>query len=213
MRALIFAAGAFNPNKNARIIRQEGDIVIAANGGTLNCLSLGIRPDFIVGDLDSIKPDDLKSLEFSGTKIVEFPIRKNFTDLELALQHACVLNATEILIYGGLGLRWDQTLANILLLASPDVSCSNIKLLDGKQEIYLVSKAAPVHVFGNPGDIVSLIPVSGDVVGITTKNLEYALNDEILFFGASRGVSNVMTTQSASISLKDGSLICILIRQ
>ena len=213
LRALIFAAGDFKQLESNPILREQDDIVIAADGGTHHCLSMGIRPDIIIGDLDSLTTDDQNFIESSEIQVKKYPIRKDFTDLELALQHACYLNADEILIYGGLGFRWDQTLANILLLLSPSLICNSIKLIDGKQEIYLADKSKPIHISGKPGDIVSLIPISGDAIGITTTNLEYELNKETLYFGASRGVSNVMTNSTASISLTDGRLICILIQQ
>ena len=211
MRTFIFAAGAANPDEPILISPNEDDIVIAADGGTHYCLLSGLSPDFVIGDLDSISPEDRLTVENSDTKIIEFPTRKDFTDLELALLHACQLGATEIRIFGGLGLRWDQTLANILLLASPSLTCRSIILVDGKQEIVLVTESSPVILTGNPGDIVSLIPISGDCEGITTSNLEYPLESDTLYFGASRGVSNSMTSNTATISLIKGLLICTII--
>ena len=213
MRILIFAAGELDYNEFSTISREKNDLVIAADGGSHHCLTLGIQPDIVIGDLDSIDADDLELVESWGTQIIKFPSRKDFTDLELALQYACDQNADEILVYGSLGLRWDQTLANILLLASPVVACKKIKLVDGKQEIHLISSNAPLLIEGNPGDTVSLIPISGDATGVTSENLEYALNEGILIFGASRGVSNLMTATSASITLKKGRLICVVIHK
>jgi thiamine pyrophosphokinase len=213
LRILIFAAGASNTKENPIDNHQPGDMVIAANGGTRYCLSLGIHPDVVIGDFDSITEDDFRLISGSETQIIKFPSSKDFTDLELALQHACSLEATEILIFGGLGLRWDQTLANILLLASPSLACSNIRLVDGNQEIFLISNASPGQILGKPGDTVSLIPIHGNASGITTSNLEYPLHNETLVFGASRGVSNVMTMQSATVTLTDGLLICVVIHQ
>ena len=211
MRTLIFAAGKPNTNESINKILREDDIIIAADGGANFCLEMGINPDFAVGDFDSISTKSLEKLELLSVSMIRHPSRKDYTDLELALQHACRLGSHEILIFGGLGLRWDQTLANILLIASSELTCKNIRLLDDNQELILVTQDSPADLVGKPGDTVSLIPIKGDAVGITTKNLEYPLNNETLFFSATRGVSNVMTEYSASVSVSDGLLICTII--
>ena len=98
---------------------------------------LGIQPDFVIGDFDSLDAETLAALKAKGAELIEFPAKKDFTDLELAIQHAGSLKPRDILIYGALGARWDQTIANILLAgAYPHL---NIHLVDQKQEIrYLV---------------------------------------------------------------------------
>ena len=127
------------------------------------------------------------------------------------MQHARSIGAVEILVLGALGARWDQTLANLLLIASERFRDVDIKLMDGEQEIILVREGIAHKITGKPGDIVSLIPLSDHVQGISTEGLEYPLHDEPLLFGATRGISNVLIDRSAMITLKQGALLCVII--
>ncbi len=223
MQAILVANGWLNQS----IPLQPGDLLIAADGGTRHCLKQGLHPAYVIGDLDSITDADLSVLGAAGTKIIRYPTRKDYTDLELALQHAQQLGVSEILILGALGKRWDQTIANILLAAnfssnaSPEKANEGIKeilragmrirLIDQDQEILFVHDHSQLEIQGKPGDVVSLIPLFGDAQGITTHNLEYPLEEDTLHFGSSRGVSNVLTAENATVYLKEGLLLCTII--
>lgn len=213
LHAIIFAAGSITNHRSLRVERQPEDIIIAADGGAKHCLAMQIAPDVVIGDFDSLSETEIQRLKNAGARLIRYPTRKDFTDLELALQYACQLNATDILVYGALGLRWDQTLANMLLLASPDLNCASIRLIDDAQEIFLIRAKTKQEIYGKPGDIVSLIPIGGDAIGITSTNLEYPLNGDSLSFGKARGVSNVLLQNPATIYLEKGDLICTVIHQ
>jgi thiamine pyrophosphokinase len=224
-RAIIFANGSLTDPEAARAVIRADDLLIAADGGADYCRRLGLRPHILVGDLDSVTAEQAVALEAAGTKMIRHPARKNETDLELALDHALGEGFADILILAGLGGRWDQTLANLLLpfrsaarAASggsndPPNARPNIRLLEGLQEIIALCGPAVVHLDGKPGDIVSLIPVGGDARGVSTSGLEYPLHDEALRFGATRGVSNVLVESQADISVAEGFLICVIIRK
>jgi thiamine pyrophosphokinase len=186
-------------------------MIIAADGGARHCLALGLVPAVVIGDFDSLTPADLETLKALGAEIVQFPVRKDFTDLELALQHARSTGADEILILGALGERWDQTLANVMLPAAfPDL---NIRLVDGNQEFIYLRAGETITVSGCPGDTLSLVPLGGDAQGITTDQLEYSLRGENLPLGSTRGVSNNLLTEEAQISLREGFLLCVVMHQ
>jgi thiamine pyrophosphokinase len=106
-----------------------------------------------------------------------------------------------------LGGRIDQTLANLYLLLMPELQNSDVRLDDGREEVFIIQKSA--EVFGKKGDIVSLLPLVTPAVGIKTKGLRFPLRNETLFPERSRGISNEMTSQSAQITLKSGLLYCI----
>jgi thiamine pyrophosphokinase len=213
LRAVIFANGELNyPQQTLKWI-YEDDLLIAADGGSRHCLALGVIPDILIGDFDSLEPEQLADFESEGSQVYQHPARKDFTDLELALRYACEQGVDDILVFGALGARWDQTLANLLLPAHPDLASARISLIDGFQEIRLVRPAETLFVQGLPGDTVSLIPLNANADGVSTRGLEYPLLDEILAFGATRGVSNVLVGNAAEISLQAGLLLCILIRQ
>jgi thiamine pyrophosphokinase len=188
---------------------QNDDFIIAADGGARHCLERQIRPDIVIGDMDSLSASDIARLETDGAEIITFPARKDFTDLELALRKAQELDASEVLLLGALGARWDQTIANLLLPSAYATMC--IRLLDGPQEISFLRGGEELELAGQPGDTVSLIPLAGDATGVATQNLEYPLNGDRLVFGGSRGVSNVLTAKSAKVSLQEGLLLCVVI--
>jgi thiamine pyrophosphokinase len=206
LRCVIFANGKLNHFPEL----HPDDLIIAADGGARHCLRLGLRPRIVIGDLDSLNDEDLRMLRANGAEIIQYSTRKDYTDLELALRHAQDLGVDEILVLGALGERWDQTVANLLLPAA--LAPTPIRLVDGNQEIYFLRGGETLVVHGRAGDTLSLIPLAGEAVGVSTQNLEYPLDQEDLVFGSTRGVSNVLLTDQAAVSLREGLLLCVLIR-
>ena len=213
MKTIIFANGTFTDLEQVPLLVNACDLLIAADGGARHCIAANLLPQVVIGDFDSLSESELKVLEAHGAKLIRYPSRKDSTDLELALEYACNQGADQILILGGLGQRWDQTLANILLLVHPANTCARVSLIDGNQEIMLIGSSQTLEIFGQPGDTVSLIPIRGDAKGITTQGLEYPLHHGTLRFGTSRGISNVLLDEKGTIHLEHGLLICILIHQ
>jgi thiamine pyrophosphokinase len=212
LRAVIFANGRLS----RPILLQPDDLIIAADGGSHHCLGLGIRPQVVIGDLDSVREDELETLSKLGTEIITYPRRKDFTDLELALLEAQKRGADRVLLLAALGKRWDQSLANILLPAA--MPGLRISLVDGQQEIHFIHPGETLEINGQAGDIVSLIPIGGDARGITTHGLEYPLYSETLRLGSTRGISNVLLEQDsaankARVTLGAGLLLCAVIHQ
>jgi thiamine pyrophosphokinase len=210
--AIIFANGRMEKPPDILSILQTSDLLIAADGGTHNCEALGIKPDVIIGDLDSMNPDDVTSYRDAGVEVINYPAHKDESDLELSLEYSLVHDFTEIVIIGGLGERWDMTMMNIVLMAHPKFSGLNIRLLDGTQELLLLKPGKNVELAGKPGDTLSLIALAGEASGILTHGLEYPLNNETLQFGESRGVSNVFTAARARIAFSQGLILCIINR-
>jgi thiamine pyrophosphokinase len=213
LKIIIFANGTISNLVQATALTQNCDMIIAADGGARHCLAASILPQVVIGDFDSLSSAELDKLQGLGARLIRYPARKDFTDLELALEYACEQSADQITILGGLGQRWDQTLANILLLAGPFARCARVSYIDGNQEIMLIGESQKLEIIGQPGDTVSLIPIQGTTQGITTCGLEYPLEDDTLDFGAARGVSNVLIGDHATVQLKHGFLICIVIHQ
>lgn len=211
-RTIILANGELRDLEAARAVIAAGDRLVAADGGWHHCRALSLTPQVLIGDLDSVSADDMIALASAGTHIIQHPIRKDQTDLELALEWARQNDAQDIVILGALGGRWDQTLANLLLPALPAWGSARIRLIDGNQEISLLRAPGSLTLAGEPGDTVSLIPIGGDVGGVTTWGLEYALDSGRLRFGSTVGISNRLTDAMATISAQEGLLVCVLIR-
>lgn len=211
-RAVIFANGTLGDPQAALKNIHPGDLIIAADGGGKHCQALGITPDLLVGDMDSLDADTIDRFASAGTEVIRYPARKDYTDLELALIHAQERGIQEISILAALGQRWDQTLANLLLPAEKNFASSlHIRLVDGSQEIQLVESGKLITLHGVPGDTVSFIPLGGDACGITTEGLEYPLLSENLVFGSTRGISNVLIESMASVRVSEGLLLCVII--
>ena len=202
-RIIIFANGDLpDPDKTHALLR-ESDFIIAADGGTRHALALGLTPNIIIGDLDSL---NVERLTFNA-EIIQSPADKNETDLELAIQHALTLNPEQIIIAAALGGRLDQTLANIALVSNVQRSTSNVRLDDGIEEVFFCHEQTQIK--GASGDIVSLIPWQGEVTGIVTTGLKWPLQNEILYPQKTRGISNEMTGDTATIQINSGLLLIV----
>jgi len=212
LKTIIFANGNFSDPQRARQNIQPEDIILAADGGARHCLAMELIPHVVIGDFDSLTPDELAYMQAAGAKLIRYPVDKDFTDLELALEYAQQLKPDRILIFGGLGARWDQTLANLTLIAGSNYNGVSLALLDGSQEIIPLHGPGTLSIHGSPGDTVSLIPLAGNAEGITIQGCAYPLDHETLYFGSTRGVSNALSDHTATISLERGTLICIHIR-
>ena len=182
--------------------------VIAVDGGTYIAQHFGRTPDVVIGDLDSVTDETLAQLRAQGVQIEKYPTRKDMTDLELALQYAIEHDLRWIRFIGALGGRYDQTLANTFLMASPELKERNIALVAGDQFVQLWHPGRNV-VYGQTGDTVSLIPVGGDVTAVRTEHLDYPLRSETLHFGSSRGISNRLTARRAEVWFDSGILLMV----
>ena len=206
-RAIIFVNGHLPDLEPARRLIGPDDFLIAADGGTRHALALGLLPSIVIGDLDSLTPDDRRRLEESGVEIRQYPPDKNETDLELALRLALDAGYCSILVLAALGGRLDQTLGNLSLLTAPSLAEVDVRLDDGIEEAFFVRKQYDVQ--GCPGDTVSLIPWGCLAEGVTTEGLRWPLRSETLYPDKTRGVSNALLAETATISLRSGLLLVI----
>jgi thiamine pyrophosphokinase len=206
-RAVIFANGLLSDLKVVADLIRPDDLLIAADGGARHALALGLVPADLIGDLDSITDPDLHRLEASGTRIHRYPRDKNETDLELALHYAAEGGHEEILVIAALGGRLDQTLGNLSLLSGDEFGAITIRLEDGLEQAFFVRSSCQVR--GGPGDLISLLPWGGEVTGIVTAGLRWALTEEVLYPDRTRGISNELVGETASISLKAGLMLVV----
>jgi thiamine pyrophosphokinase len=219
-RAIVVADGD-GPDRAALDATWPGwsgatDLVIAADGGARTAERLGLSIDLVVGDGDSLGPEDLARLRGAGVAVRTASVDKDETDTELALLEAVARGAPEITIVGALGgARVDHELANLALLAHPAVGSAAVAILDPRGRISLVvapaedGTAVTRPLSGPVGAVVSLVPFGGDVAGVTTAGLRYELRDEALPFGPARGLSNVRTSADASVTVRRGRLLVV----
>lgn len=177
------------------------DLVIAADSGYHLAPTLGIDVDLVIGDFDSIDP----GADLSRAEVVRHPPDKDHSDLELAFAAATGRNATDVVVVGGGGGRLDHLLANAAVIASHDRA--KVTWLTGQERIHVVKGTETIT--GSAGDLVTLLALGGDAGGVTTRGLRYPLDRETLPFGSARGLSNVMLTSEATVSVASGVMIAI----
>ena len=197
MRAVIIGNGNIRDYEYIRSKIRTDDFIICADGGLRQAKMLGLKPDVAVGDFDSAKKD-------SSVKTYEYPTRKDYTDGELAVDYAIDNGFDEIILIAMTGSRIDHTIENILLLTKHE----NMRLIDDDNEIFIVSERLELN--GIKGKTLSIVPISGNLEGVSSSGLEYPLNDETLFFAESRGISNVVTEDTCIITARHGIGIVII---
>ena len=208
MKVVIVANGELEESNRLREIWRTADLRIAADGGALNARKyLALAPHVLIGDLDSL--DDATRLwcEFSRVETIQRPRTKDETDLELAIDLAIVRGATDLTILGALGGRFDQSMANTLLLVKPAIAKISARIAGADFDVWLAIERASIT--GKIGETVSLIPLTTQVENIQTSGLQFPLQNESLNFGSSRGVSNVLISSHAEISFARGMLLIV----
>lgn len=187
------------------------DRVVAADSGAALAARLGLTPDILLGDFDSIEPELRARYERQSVEVRVFQHdTKQETDTELAVLAALEWRPRQIYIFGAIGGRLDHALANVMLLTHPALHATDARLIEENQELYLARAGRENLVSGNIGDTVTIVPVSGDAAGVRNAGFEYPLAGETLPMGYARGVSNVLTAREARIWLDKGELLVIV---
>jgi thiamine pyrophosphokinase len=207
MALLIFANGVMEEVAWVRSYLTQATAVWAADGGSQHLMRLGHLPDRVIGDMDSLPPQVQTWLTEGKVPFNQHPPAKDETDLELALLLAVEQGIAEIWLFGLLGGRLDQMLANVLLLSHPALANTAVRLVTPSEQAWLVRQQTTI--VGQVGDLVSLIPLRGDVHMVGTTGLQWPLTNETLQFGQARGVSNRLTAVSATVEISRGILLCI----
>jgi thiamine pyrophosphokinase len=210
VRVVVVANGTPGEDAWVRSHLAAADLVVAADGGARTALALGRPPDLVVGDLDSLDPEARAALADAGCAFEVVPREKDETDFELALRAAVQRGATTIDVLGALGgARLDHALANVLALALPFLGHRRVALLDPHHEVRLLRGPGTLHLSGRPGDLISLLPLTVTADGIDTAGLKYPLADGTLLLGPTRGVSNELTSERATVRLRSGLLVIV----
>jgi thiamine pyrophosphokinase len=190
----------------------DGAPVVAADSGVDAAAALGLHVDVVVGDLDSASPEAVAAAEAAGARVERHPEDKDATDLALALDRAASIVGGEgdVVVAGVEGGRLDHLLAGILALADPRRRRLRIRAHLGRASIHVLHGPGELTLEHVRGHVLTLLPVGGDAVGVRTTGLRFPLRDEPLSTGTTRGVSNVVDDDPASVALESGTLLVVL---
>ncbi|HAC14834.1 MAG TPA: thiamine diphosphokinase [Bacteroidetes bacterium] len=202
MRVLIIANGE-RPAKSLFLSElNKADILIAADGGALTCLDYEIKPDVVIGDMDSFHRKAGLHLN-----IIVDPDQET-NDLEKALNYSFKAGGRYVTVLGATGSRLDQTLKNISVMAQLTSKFKDIVFKDSHGWMKILPRSYSLKT--KPNTLISLFPVSGRVDGIKTTGLEYPLNSEPLENGVRDGSSNRATHDEITISHQNGILLLMV---
>lgn len=207
METIIVANGEFTATAPILDRLDRADLIVAADGGAIHLYGLGRCPHVVIGDLDSITAEARIFFEKKKVPFMAHPPEKDQTDMELCLDWALAQGASDITFVGATGHRLDHTLGNIFLLKHLDRINVPARIVDENNEICLSTR--PLTLSGQPDEILSLIPVSDRVTGLTLRGLAYPLENSTLTLGSAKGVSNRFLGEEAQIHMDSGTLLVI----
>ena len=197
-KCVIFCAAEFD---SLAAPLEAGDYLLAADGGLAHLRKLGLKPNGIIGDFDS--------LGFVPTGAEVFPVEKDDTDAMLAVRKGLELGFREFLLYGSLdGPRLDHTIANFQTLQFL-ADRGAMGYLVGRDYIVTVIRNETISFSEQAEGILSLFCLGPDAGGITIRGLHYPLENGSLTSGFPLGVSNHFTGRPASITVANGSLLAL----
>lgn len=184
---------------------SRADVLYSADGGANHLLEIGEKPDFIVGDMDSILEETKKLYESKNIKFITFPKEKDKTDGELMIEEILKSGKyDEIDIIGGFGGRIDHFLANIFLMEK----YQNIKFVSDTTSMETVTDKKKIEKC--KGKTISIIPISDKVKIKRLSGFQYCVENIDIKRGDTTGISNVATEDIAEIEIESGKVIVVV---
>lgn len=205
MTALIIGNGSDLEKKY--IENDNFDYVICVDGGLEKAEKLGLKPDLILGDFDSVDSSVLDYYKKLNIEIVTFPKEKDYTDMELAIEYAMKKGFKNAVLTGATGTRLDHTIANIQLLEKYHQLGINVEIIDNNNYIKIISDNADIIVKNKENHFVSLVPVTETIEGLTLEGFKYPLTNVRTTRGTAFLISNEITQNEGRIILKKGTAL------
>ena len=189
---------------------KKSNLIIAVDGGLNHLDSINIIPNIIIGDFDSVNKDVIDKYsnkeKYPNIDIIDFETDKDLTDYELALRHSLTFNSEEIFMFGSTGSFFDHSLANIILLTKYSCNTQQLKIITSNSSIYLIQKSSTIERMN--GARVSLFPIA-NIEDIRLEGFQYEFKKSNLsLFDFS--ISNIISSDNAIISFKNGNFLIVL---
>jgi len=205
-KALVVCNGRLLSKKAMLPLLNERPFVLCADGGANKSRRLGIRPNVIVGDLDSISPATGRF--FARVKTIHIEDQES-TDLEKSFDYLLSRKIIDVVVLGAMGGRPDHSLANLSILMKYRTRLK-LRYSDSHCDIQIINRRIELDI--EVGSIVSLMPL-GRCLGITTVGLKYPLRNESLELGVREGTSNEVISSPAKISVRSGNLLLFTLKK
>lgn len=188
-------------------LARDSDFVIAVDGGADVCSAARVEPDVVLGDFDSVSAATLSAARLRGADLVGFPADKDETDLELAFEEARRLGATHVALTAVSGGRLDHLLAVVATLRSnADLTP---ELVEPESHAWVMTQTArPTLSVRGTGTVLSLLPLTGTAI-VSVSGVRWPLDRARLTDCEARGVSNVVSSEVASVEVHDGLVLVV----
>lgn len=209
-RAVIFANGRPSDLPENRRFITPDDFIIAADGGANHALELNIQPHVVIGDMDSITPENLQKLTTANVELKRYPVKKDQTDLELAIDYAIKAGFSSIKILTAFGGRLDQLLANIFLITRPEWQHIHFEMADYPQQGWLLHAGVTLTINGEIHDTLSVIPLTEQITGLTLTGVEWPLERAQVQRGSTLTISNTLIKAEITTHLQTGTALVLL---
>lgn len=202
-RCIILGAGEFNISTWDY---DKEDYLIAADGGYDYLKKMGIIPDLLIGDMDSI----IEEHSEKEIQIKKLPVEKDDTDMLAAIKEGLALDCRNFAIYGALGgERIDHSLANIQCLLYLHNHGAKGILYGAHDRIELLCNDKIIYPPSMKG-IFSIFAFGGDAKGVTEQGFKYSLQDATVKMEFPIGISNEFIGQESMLEVRNGMvLVCI----
>jgi thiamine pyrophosphokinase len=205
---VVIGGGSLSPRAAAEVAADA--TIIAADSGLDHAVDTGLRPTILVGDLDSISAHGKMWAYAHELEIDQHDVDKDATDTELALARATTTDATDLLVLGAIGERFDHALGTIAALGSPTLAhFESVRLVLDDADIHVVHPGRSLPLDEPSNTPFSLLALHGPCRGVEVTGARWLLSDAVLEPSSTRGISNE-TVDQINISVADGILTVVV---
>ena len=207
-RCVLISGASISDYGFAKKYLRAEDFCIFCDCGLVHAGKLGIKPDLIVGDMDSFTG------ELPSAEIIKLPAVKDDTDTFFAAKEALRRGFKEVLMLGAIGERFDHTMGNISVLMMLNKSGAEARLIYDRSEISVISPdgASDTVLISDECRYFSVIAAGGPAKGVTIENAVYPLENAVIMPEYQYGISNeVLPGKTAKVSAADGTLMIVKI--
>ena len=206
--ACIITGGTLSSAFLSEYLDNHTDRMIIVVDGALEVTHrLGIKPDYIVGDFDTVNQELLTF--YDKEIILRHPPEKDQTDTELAIETAMKEGCKELVFFGATGSRLDHSLGNIFLLESLLKQGISAEIINENNRLYLKNQSFTLYRNSTRGDFLSLLPLSETVEKVTLTGFKYPVEQLTFYRERTLGISNEITEEEARVEFSGGTFIVV----